>query len=200
MSALGNLRMRLAEIDKLMEAHQMLVRFHKAQRRLKLAQGDITKTLDALKNLVGTPGRGRPPAIQVLNKAGIVLLSALLQSFVQELAEDHIRLHFSNVANDVNTMAEAVSMQGNPHENNINKTFSTIGIPKIVNRLHWHGFDNAAVKTRLRQLNELRNNVAHGGTNQVTRKTLSKMKAFVLLFSGRLDNEVAKTAQQHTKP
>lgn len=51
---------------------------------------------------------------------------------------------------------------GNPSDENITRLFLKIGVVDVLDGLSWKGFSNQSVRDKLRLLNLIRNQIAHG--------------------------------------
>jgi hypothetical protein len=93
------------------------------------------------------------------------MLSAMLQSFVQEVFfETSVELlEIEDDAED--SFRKSFRGWGNPSDQNIRLLFNRIGIEDVLRDLSWRGCRRGRVQENLRQLNELRNQIAHGARN-----------------------------------
>jgi hypothetical protein len=99
-----------------------------------------------------------------LNRSCIVMLSALIQGFVEDV--------FVTVSTQVlRKLADADALRkyrttfnrwGNPNPENLIALFARIGIEDVLDGLSWRNCVNPTVRSRLRNLNQLRNDIAHG--------------------------------------
>ncbi len=117
----------------------------------------------------GNPGA--PPLIahQIragasLNRSCIVLLSALLQTFVEEVFEAEVKHMFPRLNNnrDWKLYWNQVHRWGNPSDDHIQNLFLKLGIPDVLDRLSWQGITTPRIKENLKLLNEIGNDIAHG--------------------------------------
>lgn len=101
-----------------------------------------------------------------INRSCVVLLSALLQSYVQEVFELAAKKALPNLVNDVvwNSYWKQMKSWGNPSADNTKTLFLKIGVHDVFEGLSWQKCDNALVRSRLNQLNHVRNSIAHGAT------------------------------------
>jgi len=99
-----------------------------------------------------------------LNRSCVVMLSALLQGHVEEVCQRCS----SSLLNSLETEAvsqkyrESYKRWGNPSDSNIDGLFLRLGLVKVLNGLSWQKCDNAALRRKLKEINELRNQIAHG--------------------------------------
>jgi hypothetical protein len=190
--ALSDFEERLSEIDQLIEAHGALTRLRRAEAALEDAGQSLQAVAQVVNALVTPPGVGRPAEVQALNKAAIALLSAHLQGYVEDVFEEVGRALLNGRVPQVDALLMQAPKRGNPNWDNISRLFSALGFPAILDGLSWQGTSNAALKTRLRQLNELRNRIVHGAAESVRKRTVQTYVGFVRQFSARLDRKVAQ--------
>lgn len=116
-------------------------------------------------------GRGAPPIVNghrigaSLNRSCIVMLSALLQSYVEEEFKEAAKRRFPTLEADPDAFDaywKQMKGWGNPSDANIKHLFLKLGIPDALAGLRWQHTDAARVRTKLRQMNEIRNQIAHG--------------------------------------
>src|ERR1035437_8517400 len=87
-NALASFELRLKEIQQLLEAHTALLRFHRATTAAGNIGAGLANIARVVEHLVSTPGPGRPPQVQALNKPAIALLSSHLQGFITDLYKE----------------------------------------------------------------------------------------------------------------
>jgi hypothetical protein len=135
-------------------------------------------------------GVGAPPKIEgyrigtALNRSCIVMLSALLQSYVEEVFQAAARRRFPALDDDAFAAYwKQMKGWGNPSEVNIKNLFIQIGVPDVFTGLSWQKTPTATVRTRLGHLNLIRNQIAHGSKQlkvdgQSYSLSLAKVEAF----------------------
>lgn len=85
-SALRQFELRGADVDKLLVAHENVIRFTRVQRAAARGGGEaLQQAAQALSALVSPPQRGRPANVVAINRAAIVLLSAHFEGYVEDL-------------------------------------------------------------------------------------------------------------------
>lgn len=136
-----------------------------------------------------------------INRSCIVMLSALLQAYVEEVFQDAARRVLPALRNDPAVFERywnQVRNWGNPSDQNIINLFMRLGAPDIFDGLSWQRTPTAAVKRNLGQLNQIRNRIAHGAA-QLTLDgrpyslSLAAVKSFrnhVASFGGRFSDHV----------
>lgn len=99
---------------------------------------------------------------QALNRAVIVMTSATLQAFCEdvffELSEAKLGLN----ADQLTAYRKLYSQWGNPSKENIRNQFRRLGAVDILDGLSWQRCNTDAVLSNLDRLNQLRNQIAHG--------------------------------------
>jgi len=193
--ALVDFEARLAEIDQLLEAHSALTKFHRAQQQLAEGSADLADVVAALGHLVKSPGPGRPPEVQALNKAAIALLSAHLQGYVADLFEEVVAHLFGGRVRSIDAMTSSAPTRGKPNTENITRLIATIGFPSILNGISWQKMSNKSAKEKLKELNKLRNDIVHGSPTTVTKPKAKNYTAFVRNFARRLDRKLRDQLQ-----
>lgn len=151
--------------------------------------------------------RGAPPLIDGQHRAGaslnrscIVMLSALLQAFVEDVFKSEARHEFTKLNTDARFEAywKQLKSWGNPSDDNIKALFLKIGIPDVFDGLSWQRTSTADIRNKLKILNQVRNGIAHGNVqlrvdNHPYSLTLVKIKSlrdFVEQFGLRFEPHV----------
>lgn len=191
-NALGGFQRRLTEIQQLVDAHGALVRLKKAEEAQLAAAGDLSRISKVIDALVSPPGPGRPPQVQALNSAAIALLSGHLQGFVTELHEEAARSLLGDAVDSVDALIDVAPKQGNPNEHNITKLFASLGFAKVLNGISWQRMGNDALKKKLREFNELRNRVAHGAGETVSKDSVANYMKVWSRLATELDRKVGR--------
>ena len=101
-----------------------------------------------------------------INRSCVVLLSALLQAYVQDVFKVCARRALPPLVVDQvwNAYWKQMKSWGNPSADNIQNLFLKVGISDVFQGLSWRKCDNSIVRSRLNQLNHVRNSIAHGAT------------------------------------
>lgn len=118
-----------------------------------------------------------------INRACIVLLSATLQGFIEEVS--------------VECGGQAQQM-GNPNEYNITKLYRKLGKNDILAGLRWQKCANQKVRDRLSNLVHIRNSIAHGDPQltvlgadySLTLPKAIAFRNFAVSFRERFENHV----------
>ena len=152
-------------------------------------------------------GRGAPP-IQAgqrigasINRSVIVMLSALLQTYVEDVFEVCAKQRFPAMAANQATYDrywKQLNRWGNPSDNNIENLFMLIGVPDVFDGLSWQKTNKTIIKTKFNHLNQIRNDIAHGAgqlkvNNASYSLTLRKaivFRNFAEAFASRFETHV----------
>lgn len=157
--------------------------------------------------------RGAPPIRQghrtgaSINRSCIVMLSAILQAYVEEEFQEAAKRAFPALASDSDAFDRYWSQMknwGNPSDSNIRNLFMRLGIPNVFDRLSWQGTSTREITKKLDTLNQLRNRIAHGSRSltvdgQPYRLTLANVSVFRNLaeqFSTRFTPHVNSLVQR----
>jgi hypothetical protein len=198
-AAYQNLDHRMRDIEQLMQAHAMLTQFRRAKRAAELAGGNLAQISTVIDNLVTPPGRGRRAEVGAVNRAAIVLLSAHLQGYIEDLYEESAQTLLGTVVDDVQVLVKQAS-EGfwNPHAYRIERLFSSLGMPRILNDVRWRKATNQSVRRRLTEYVEVRNRIAHGSQEAVSKAKVLEFREFVKIFAKKFDRKVGSEIQAQT--
>ena len=112
--------------------------------------------------------RGAPPIEdgvrrgEELNKACIIMLSAALQAYVEDVFMD-ISCEIIGINEDKREIyKKSWERWGNPSPSNIISLFRRIGIENVLHGLSWRSMSNKSLKENLDKINVIRNQIAHG--------------------------------------
>lgn len=100
-----------------------------------------------------------------LNRSCIVMLSALLQTHVEDVFQEAAKRTFPKFKTDPASFDRywnQVKNWGNPSDVNITNLFLRLGAPDVFDGLSWQRAPTAEIKKRLGELNQIRNRIAHG--------------------------------------
>lgn len=114
--------------------------------------------------------RGAPRVVdgyregESLNRSCFVMVSALLQGYVEDVFIDVSRNVLPNLADDlaIASYRRTFARWGNPSTENIGRLFGRIGVADVLAGLSWRNCSNRTVRSRLDSLNQIRNAIAHG--------------------------------------
>ena len=191
--AYTELTQRLDDIRQLLDAHNALTRIKKAEQVAKSGKDNLSAILAILQivnHLVTQPAAGRPHKVEALNRAAIALLSAHLQGYICDLFEEAARIALDGSVQSLDALVKQAPTRGNPNWDNITRLFAAAGFPDILATVSWQNSGPHRVRTRLRDLNELRNRIVHGSTESVTKLKVENTLDFVKHLSETFDAEV----------
>lgn len=135
---------------------------------------------------------------QAVNRAVVIMTSATLQAFCEDVFFEVSALKLSlNDQQEIN-YKDLYSQWGNPSVENMRKHFRRLGIIDVISNLSWRHCDNASVIRKIGNLNQLRNQIAHGRSDlQISGQryslTLTKaqsLRNFSQQFGLRFENHV----------
>lgn len=195
--ARDNLDRRMKDIEQLIKAHAALTQFQRARKKAEDAGGGLEKIAEVVDSLINAPGQGRRTEVEALNRAAIVLLSAHLQGYIEDIYEETAHALLKSSVADIDALVrQGQSGFTNPHAFRIDRLFASIGLPKITDNLSWQRASNKSIKQRLTDYVELRNDIAHGKQSTVYKEKVVRFKRFVEVFARtleqRIENEVLK--------
>jgi hypothetical protein len=197
--AFQNLNQRMRDIEQLLQAHTALTQFQQARRAAQRAGGELERIAEIIGNLVNQPGRGRRTEVAALNRAAMVLLSAHLQGFIEDLHSEAANIILAHKAANIPKIIENSKPRTfNPHADVIEKIFDGIGLYEILDTIRWQNARNSTIKRRLTEYIQLRNRIAHGAQESVTKVKVTGFKDFVEHFAENLDELVATKVQEYT--
>lgn len=159
-----DLDVRLADVDELIKAHALITGGN-----------------------VGRPIERKGAAV---TRAGIVLLAAAMEAFVEDLYEETARLVWPDAsAAELKVLFDNTSQRLNNAD--VRKTellFFNLGLPWALEGVRWQKFSNATFKKSLNALVEKRNQIAHGNKQGTARLAqLKSWKALVTNYAIRLE-------------
>lgn len=175
-----------------------------ARQELANRLADTTELIATHVHLVGgTPGRPsrtieRKAAAVV--RAGVVLLAASTEAFVEDLFEEAAALVFSSAsADELKDLFKQTSKRlNNASTHKVDMLYFNLGFPWVTARVRWQKFSNASFKKSLNKLVETRNQIAHGKQPRVTLPQLRKWKTMVEMFDQVFEREIADLIKNAT--
>ena len=124
-----------------------------------------------------------------LNKSCILMMSALLQGYVEDVFLAASQRLFKTLADEAaqKRYAETLRATGNPSSENIARLFLRIGKVDVFDGLSWQKASMKQIKEKLRDINELRNKIAHGKAlpEAVSLTKVETLRNFVDQFGSR---------------
>ena len=170
------------------------------QKRLK----DVAELISAHEALTGG-NRGRPAEKQgaAITKAGIIMLTAVFEAFIEDVferaAKDIFVAELDSAQKRKDFFRDTSQRLNSANVKNINFLYAQIGYPFILNDLSWKGFNNANLRTSLDAMVQARNKIAHGGTPKVSLQNLRRWKRMTESFAERFEHLVLLHSNEWTK-
>ncbi len=138
--------------------------------QMALSLTALDEVINARMSLHGG-GRGAPIKLGdgsreglALNKACVVLLSASLQSFVEDVFLTCSFKAFGRALLDdeLKNYRATWSRWGNPNPSNVTTLFRRLGVDEVLSGLSWQKQSTTQLKRTLDAINQVRNCIAHG--------------------------------------
>jgi hypothetical protein len=135
-----------------------------------------------------TANPGRRYNVMGVNRGAVLLLSAHLEGYIEDLMEECL----SHVNSSLSGKALRRGFM-NPTADRIDDFFALIGLknPTKNTSISWQNCDNARVRQSLKQLIETRNKIAHGTQETVHKGTVELLQRHLKGFASRFDEVVA---------
>jgi len=150
------------------------------------ARLDDIEQLMAAHEAVGGTERGRRFGLVALNRASVLLLSAHLEGYLEELMAEALDTVHTGLS-----PSELTGRFANPSTGNIDKLFAFLGLSKPCDSISWQAAGNDAVKRNINELVETRNRIAHGATGiAVSKVKVTRYQRYVVGFTRAFDNLV----------
>ena len=183
----------MKDIEQLMQAHTALTQFKRARQAARQAGGGLNQIATVVDSLVSEPGRGRRTDVDALNRASIVLLSSHLQGYVEDVYTEAGEVLLKSHVKDVRALLDRAKRNfSNPHDFRIEQLFDSIGLPSVMVGLSWPRASNKSIRNRLTENINLRNRIAHGEQENVTKAKVIAFQKFVEVFARNFDQKVAR--------
>ncbi len=197
--SLQYLDQRMQDIEQLLQAHTALTQFQRARRAAERAGGELSRIAEIIEPLVHQPGRGRRTEVDALNRGSMVLLSSHLQGFIDDLHLEAANIVLANKVNSIERVVEhAKPRNANPHADIIERMFDGIGIYEVLDNICWQKASNNTIKKRLTEYIQIRNKIAHGAQESITKAKVQSFQDFVVRFAQNLDEVVADKIEEET--
>jgi hypothetical protein len=161
------------------------------------ALGDRLQDVDQLMaahEAVGGTDRGRRFDVEGLNRAGVLMLSAHFEGYVEDLMAEALAA--------IDSQLQVEPLTGsfhNPWPDRIDELFAFLGLDKPSRRISWQRASNTAVRSNLEKLVRTRNRLAHGATGvEVKKHEVTSLRKYVEGFAQRFDDLVRAQVQTLT--
>ncbi len=141
-----------------------------------------------------------------INRSCIIMMSALLQSYIQEIFKICAKMALPSLeeASVWDAYWKQMKGWGNPSADNTKALFLKIGVSDIFDSLSWQKCNNAAVRRNLNELNHIRNSIAHGAAQlrvnnldySLTLAKVKKFRNFTNVFSNKFEGHALRKFQR----
>jgi hypothetical protein len=172
-----------------------------AHQELEARLRDVEELINAHTTVTGGEP-GRPAARQgaAITRAGIVLLAAATEAFVEDLFEEAARLIFADMPNnDLERLFRNTSKRlNNASVHNIEMLYFNLGMPWVLQIIAWRKFPNGTLRKELDKLIEGRNTIAHGRGEMVRLQTLRRWKNMIEMLAPRFVAKLADRVEEAT--
>ena len=171
----------------------------KARAELSRRLADVDELVEAHGALTGT-ARGRRRKGPAITRAGVVLLTAAMEAFVEELFEEACDKVFAVLADEERKALykETSRRLNTANVQNTNLLFFNLGVPWILSGVRWQNCSNAYFCERLDRLIETRGRIAHGKQPVVWLGRLRAWKTMVEKYAEVLERKVADHIESTT--
>lgn len=168
---------------------------------LKERLKDVEEVIQAHEALTGG-GRGQPRAGQgrALTRAGIVLLSAAVEAFVEDLFEEAAnKLYVAMTDDDKKFLIQHTAKQfNNPNCFKIEVLYLNLGLIRCLEGISWQKFANSKLRKEFNNLVDTRGSIAHGRGGGKRLAVLKRWKTMIENFAPRFVVKVAKHIEDAT--
>jgi hypothetical protein len=167
------------------------------------ALSEYTIALDGVEELIaahktltgGTVGAPKARQGAATARAAVVLLTAALEGYVEDLCEEAIELLFAGAPSQdrSNLKQWTVGNMANPSAAKVDQLFFPLGLPWITAEIGWQKFAKPNARKWLKQMIDRRNAIAHGDrANHVVQiQTVRKWYGHSRAFGPKLEQLVA---------
>jgi hypothetical protein len=139
----------------------------------------------------GRPADGRGAAI---TRAGVVLLSAAFETFVEELFNEAAELIFTPSKDDLAQLILNTSKRlNNPSVFKVEMLYFNLGMPWALRNVGWKKFSNETMRKELEKLVHTRGSIAHGNGDSVRLQTLRRWLNMIEILLLRLKPKLRAT-------
>jgi hypothetical protein len=133
-----------------------------------------------------------------ISRAGIVLLAAAFEAFVEDLFEEAADVVYQGYTDDERKafLKQTAGRLNNADVFKTNYLYFNLGIPWVFRGIQWQKFAN---KTLVREINKMvvtRNQVAHGGQPAIGLATMRYWKRMVENLAPRFETKVSAEVER----
>jgi hypothetical protein len=172
-----------------------------ARAELGVRLADLDEIVAAHEALTGG-GRGRPAMKQgaALTRAGVVLLAASMEAFVEDLFDESAELLYPHLTRDqMGKLRENTSEKlNNASVFKTNLLYLNLGIPWVLNSIRWQKFSTSTFQKALDKLVETRGQIAHGRKPGVQLPTLKRWRTMVEKYAEKLEAVMSEHIKEST--
>ena len=160
-----------------------------AREKLNLNLSDVDELIVSHEQITGG-GKGKPEKGKgaALTRAGIVLLAAAMEAFVEDLFKEAVPRRYPSMSEKQRKyLIEQTADKLN--QANYDKTcflYFNLGFPWVLEKVCWQKFSNNAFKKSLNQLVEKRNSIAHGNRPDLPLQRLREWRKMVPQYADKL--------------
>lgn len=171
----------------------------RARSELNTRLRDVDELIMAHTRVTGGV-RGRPAERQgaAITRAGVVLLSAATEAFVEDLFEEAATIIFAGMAGeDLDRLFKNTSKRLNNAD--VHKTemlFFNLGFPWILHEISWRKYPNRQLRCDLDELIKTRGSIAHGRSVTVRLQRLRRWRNMIDMLATRFEQKVAEQLQR----
>lgn len=162
---------------------------------------ELTNALKDVEELINSHvivtggGRGRPAMRQgaAISRAGIVLLAASFEAFVEDLFEEAADIVYLGwTADERRAFIKQTSKRlNNADVFKTNYLYFNLGIPWVFNGIRWQKFSNPTLIREVNKLVDTRNQVAHGGQPTMRLASVRYWKRMIENLAPRFEAKVS---------
>lgn len=165
--------------------------------------GDVDEILQA-RDAICPPGAGRPAQRRgaAVLRGAVVLLSAALEAYVEDVYDRAVDLLF---AGQPNADRQALKNDTSGRMNNaspfkVNRLYFNVGMEWILQdpKLHWQKFNNQRVQETLGDIVTARNRIAHRAVHSVRKPTVVKWRTYAERMTRIFDEVVSDRIELRT--
>lgn len=170
-----------------------------AFQELKVRLDDVGELIDAHIALTGG-NRGRRYRGPAITRAGIVLLGAATEAYVEDLFDECAKLIFTSMsADELDKFKKATSRQMNNSDvYKIELLYFNLGCPFVLKDIRWQKCSNSQFKTKLNKLVVTRNQIAHGKRPKLGLASLRSWTTMIENFAPRLQDRLRDHVEEMT--
>ena len=173
-----------------------------AHAELQTRLRDVAELIEAHEQLTGgNPGRPADRAGAAVTRAGVVLLAAATESYVEDLFEEAATHIFDGMSEDDfrRLFRNTSKRMNNAAVHNVDMLYFNLGLAWVLSDIRWRKFSNNTFRTELDKLVETRNIISHGRNPPVRLSMLRRWKNMIQMFAPRLEHKVAEHIEWMTE-